>query len=785
MGSSVSKLKPFMAKLQFSGKAETLQRLQGTLLSAKVLPQLHFNLKAWFDADGQWENLGLQAEWLSQSVIVRSSARTEDHHQHSMAGQFLSIADVQGIEAIEAAVRLLIKSYGDDDPDHQVLIQPMVRHIRLSGVAFSYEPGQTSPYYVINYDDESNSGHFVTQGLGQRLKLTYIAKSAEPDLSGWKKQLLSLLKELEDLFENDAIDVEFIVTSDDELILLQVRPLVLPAERPVTIIKQKHELTQLKQRFKQACQKSHQCLGQDNLWGVMPDWNPAEIIGLRPKPLAYSLYQQLVTDTVWAQQRFDYGYRDVRGIPLMLDVCGMPYIDIRASFNSFIPKQLPDDLATRLVTFYLHRLKNNPQWHDKVEFKVVLASDHFSLNQALQTLLKYGFSKNDCNLLQNSLVDLTRKIIDKNQGLWLHEIQKVQQLPVLHKQIMSSQLDEKNKLRSLLTLCREYGTRPFAGLARTAFLAVHFLQSLVNRGVLSAENQVLFMRSLSTVSSDLIHAIKTSSRNHFLQKYGHMRPGTYDLLSPRYDEIPDDYFCWNSIPHCKKGSLFVLNKKQETQIEVLLKQHEYEFTASEFISFIRQAIEWREKAKFIFSQTLSEILLLCQKLGQQYQLERQDTAFLKINQMLRLSSADAALDLVAKAQHQFTVTRSLILPPLITQASDIDCFEIQPQQPNFITLKRVTAQVMHLLPDSRALSGQLAGKIVIVAYADPGHDWLFTHRIVGLITLYGGCNSHMAIRAAELGLPAVIGIGEALFHQCSKAKLLTLDCEQKIVYRLQ
>ena len=36
----------------------------------------------------------------------------------------------------------------------------------------------------------------------------------------------------------------------------------------------------------------------------------------------------------------------------------------------------------------------------------------------------------------------------------------------------------------------------------------------------------------------------------------------------------------------------------------------------------------------------------------------------------------------------------------------------------------------------------------------------FFHKIKGLITKYGGANSHMAIRAAEIGLPSVIGVGE-------------------------
>ena len=43
--------------------------------------------------------------------------------------------------------------------------------------------------------------------------------------------------------------------------------------------------------------------------------------------------------------------------------------------------------------------------------------------------------------------------------------------------------------------------------------------------------------------------------------------------------------------------------------------------------------------------------------------------------------------------------------------------------------------------------------------ADPGFDWIFTRDISGFVTQFGGANSHMAIRASELGIPAVIGAG--------------------------
>ena len=58
---------------------------------------------------------------------------------------------------------------------------------------------------------------------------------------------------------------------------------------------------------------------------------------------------------------------------------------------------------------------------------------------------------------------------------------------------------------------------------------------------------------------------------------------------------------------------------------------------------------------------------------------------------------------------------------------------------------------------------KLEGRVILIPNADPGFDWLFSHKIAGLITAWGGANSHMAIRAGELGLPAVVGVGEHRF----------------------
>ena len=51
----------------------------------------------------------------------------------------------------------------------------------------------------------------------------------------------------------------------------------------------------------------------------MSDWNPAEMIGSIANILSISLYEELITDSIWAKQRERYGYKFVRSNPLMVN----------------------------------------------------------------------------------------------------------------------------------------------------------------------------------------------------------------------------------------------------------------------------------------------------------------------------------------------------------------------------------------------------------------------------------------------------------------------------------
>ena len=92
----------------------------------------------------------------AQTLAVRSSARAEDGERASMAGAYLSRLGVNGADLAETAmaIRQVIASYAGDRRD-QVLVQPMLGDIAMSGVVMTHDLTDGAPYYVINYDDES------------------------------------------------------------------------------------------------------------------------------------------------------------------------------------------------------------------------------------------------------------------------------------------------------------------------------------------------------------------------------------------------------------------------------------------------------------------------------------------------------------------------------------------------------------------------------------------------------------------------------------------------------
>ena len=69
-------------------------------------------------------------------------------------------------------------------------------------------------------------------------------------------------------------------------------------------------------------------------------------------------------------------------------------------------------------------------------------------------------------------------------------------------------------------------------------------------------------------------------------------------------------------------------------------------------------------------------------------------------------------------------------------------------------------------------------EIVLLENADPGYDFIFSYKIKGLVTRYGGANSHMSIRCLELGIPAAIGVGSKDFERIKSSHSIEINCKQ-------
>ncbi len=760
--------------LQFSTKAVTLSLLSGELRSARIAPLVSFAVAEW---------QGDRASCIAQIMpcigvgpwIVRSSCKREDGAEVSNAGAFLSLQNVVPI-GLENAIEQVIAAFGEPDLADEVLIQPMLKNVLRSGVAFSHDPNTCAPYRVVNWSEDAVTTS-ITGGMGGRT-WQQAARSAvlpAPTIAG----VIALLDELLALFGDVPVDCEFAITGEDAgevLWLLQARPLILSCIPEVAEV-QAVRLQRIQDKIARGMQPHPFLMGRRTVYGVMPDWNPAEIVGIRPKPLALSLYRELITDAIWAYQRHNYGYRNLRSFPLMPHFFGLPYIDVRLSFNSFVPADLNDGLAGRLVDYYIDRLLAEPTLHDKVEFEIVFSCYTLDLPQRLQRLAEANFTVNERDEIASSLMRLTNRIVHPKDGLWREDAAKLNVLNSRREELLASRADPLERIYWLLEDAKRYGTLPFAGLARAGFVAVQMLKSLVTVGVFSQADYDAFIGGVSTVSGQLRRDRASMDRTAFLARYGHLRPGTYDILSPRYVDAPELYFDWSHrMPASAPAKPFSVTLPQMREVVELLEAHGLQPDPVGLFNFLQAGIELRELSKFHFTRNLSDILVLITECGEKWGFSRDDLAYCDIAlfKELHIAAADPQ-DVLSrsieqgKARHAETLKISL--PPLIVRPEDVWAFEWPETSPNFISQKQVTAPVVGCENPER-----LAGAIVCIPNADPGFDWLFAYPIAGLITAWGGTNSHMAIRAGEMGLPAVIGAGEVLYRRWSHAARLQLDC---------
>lgn len=727
-------------------------------------------------------------------IVVRSSYSNEDSMQRSNAGRYKSILDVDSSnnEQIMNSIEEVIRSYSKDANENdeqfeyeQVLIQRQSEDVIISGVLFSRDIHGNRPYYLINYDDNGSTDS-VTSGRGG--SSLWIARDCIPSNlpSPWSELILSI-QEAESILDGLTIDVEFAINSKNEITLFQIRPLVasIRQERNMEDGAYFSLKKALKEQYLSYENKIDNC---PMMFSDMAFWNPSEIIGANPHPLDYSLYLKILTSHAWNEGIRVLGYKTVTE-NLMYQLGNKPYISLDYSFYSLIPADLPDNLVQKLVRLYKERLTKNPTSHDKIEFEIIYNTYDFCTDKNTLTLLDEGWDNTERNILINSLRKLTIHTISNQREYIREDLDSLHKLELIRQrseEVFQNEIHAKeliNEISRLIDGICYYGTPQFARQARIAFMSRAFCRSLVEGGWFSQDEMDAFMSGVTTVSSEFERDFKnfTSgqlSKKEFDKKYGHLRSGTYDILSDCYADM--NFRSMTGKHTTTSEEHHISSTLNYQRLQEALTNSCLPFDAMYFCQFLKMAIEQREFFKFEFTRSLSLVLEMIKKLGTVIDIKRQDLCWLTIEDILNLRGnnnesglADDFEELISKRKELHKQQTSLILPDVITGPVSLDMIFVYEARPNFITSKVIEGEVVNLEEEPLA---DISGKIVAVTKADPGFEWIFAKGIKGFITKYGGAASHMAIRCAEFEIPAAIGCGEKIYSDVSKMAYIELDC---------
>ncbi len=780
----------------FLTKAKTLEALEDKLEIFSVPKLTSFTVQEFQDnADEIIE--GIKDFFEGCQLVLRSSAVDEDGAETAKAGEYASVLNVSSSNnaEIQSAITTILESYvakGCSSVEDEVLVQEMISDVSMSGVVFTHDLNTGAPYLVINYDDVSGLTDTVTSGGGEYSNRTiYIHRSDSGAIRSARfRSLLDAIEELELIMGSEFLDIEFAIDSNNEVYLFQVRAITTkPNWNRAVALKVDNELNGAASFIRSRFKPVPGVFGKTTVFGQMPDWNPAEMIGRAPRALACSLYQRLITNDAWRIAREKMGYRVPIGHPLMVTICGQPFIDTRLSFNSFLPPMLPDEIGEIIVNACLERLTAHPELHDKIEFSIAVTTYSFNVDEKIERLVHDKMTTEQKSLFKNLLREHTLSLIT-GDGVGSIEgaMSQINTLSNEHSLgAIKVQESSINDLYKMLDDCVSMGTIPFSILARHGFIARTILISLEEASVLDADDVAGIQGDIKTIAAEIVEDMEswqtgTMTTHDFMARYGHLRPGTYDVMSPRYDQMKNLLAEGKKPQHKSEEKIFTLSKEKVSRIDSLLESEGLgDIDALKLLAYIKQATIGREYAKFVFTRSISEMLEVIASYGQQLGLNRDEMSHIPLGRILDTvcHSLPEQEEIYLRNISLFEAERNIVsnairLPQVLFDESGVFVVPFQVSQPNYITDKKIMAKAISV--STGDVLANISGKIVLIENADPGFDWIFGHSIVGLITMYGGANSHMAIRCAEFGLPAAIGCGEQRFESLIKANSILLDC---------
>jgi pyruvate,water dikinase len=735
-------------------------------------------LSAWREAGGE------------QSLAVRSSATVEDAAGMSFAGQFESILNVRGADALLAAIktcwlslfseRALVYLARQRVPAEKVrmavLVQEMVEASH-AGVVFTADPltGATDRF-VVEY--VSGLGEGLVQGTIQPGRVVVekrtgrVLASPENEVlsSATLENLCNLARQTEHLFGSPQ-DIEW-AQRDGGVFLLQSRPITTKA--PVKTWEDRQIWTNV------------------NIGEVVPDVMT---------PITWSIMQSLlgVVGSI-----FRLVGADVTRAPLAGLVAGRLYSNANTSLAavrpfSFLHKGLPD-LARALGGDLVEAYRQAPltlSLEDLPDLGFRWPKYILSWPRILFDLITHLPRRGDASMarLKNRTDELVRldlgamsapelthfciRLFREAFKDWdlLYFAAQMAVLPVF-KKACRDWLGESD-----LTL----GGRLFAALGgmpdAEAGLALWRLAVLAHADS-DTEAAVSSEKIWPQVCARLCHTGHgrkfLAAWDAFMTEHGHHCRGELELFNARWSETPDYVLgvvrgylrsMGQSDPLENQRRLAEERERLTVQCRARLKNPIKRWIFSHSLRRAQELTVYREKLKSQvvrqFAFTRRVLLVLGQRLHEQGGLScRDDIFFLEVSELEPVTTGGASFDWrerIESRRREYEKNLKLNPPRIVNGRFDPNApaWPVANADAKFLTGIPVSPGIVtgpaRVILRADDYEQVLAGEILIAPFTDPAWSPYFI-TAAGLVVEQGGILSHGSIVAREYGLPAVTNV---------------------------
>jgi hypothetical protein len=515
------------------------------------------------------------------------------------------------------------------------------------GTVYTRDVVNNQPYYMITYDGED--------------RISYIARNTGIEFLNEKyASLLAEVKKIEKYYNNSEImAIRYHIDEKGKISLYDAEPF--------SVGKRKRRTMTDKDFFDTKSLAKCTYLDKFNILSDRAFWNPAEIIGVSPRPLEYSMYDEMLMSGIWSKSISKLGYQYVDA-SLMQKIGNKPYISMENTFDGLTPANLPQQLRYRLNRYYEQQLKEHRERHDKAVFEIIFNAYDFCTDDRLKELSKEDFSDDEIRVLKKSLFKITDGMVRNHKKSLAEDMDSLDRMAAVRDMIEQYEpMEETNVMKlykyisELFDAIKEYNSPQFSRQGRFDFVALNFCRTLVKKGYIPSEDILAFIES-EVPGRNIIKQVRDDED----------KKSVYDIRNDQVSFKKDEK---SSRPEQKEGK----NKSaglDEKALKTALNDAGFEFTTEEFIEYITSAMNNREYFKEEFIKSLGMLLDIIRRLGDLHGIAREDMSYLEIQELLSYHSRDAYIDIIEERRNMYHAYTHLLLPEVIFGIGDIDVIEM-------------------------------------------------------------------------------------------------------------